>query len=260
MIVLNSAVAAFLRSGIVKIPRALDFSDGSLLNIWRQDILDCLADAPRGLAAPPPSKKVRLKELSPDVWALCEALLGGSDAVEEGWFTNGPVANIGPNPAQSFGWHVDGDSFQHYLDSPEQSLLIIVLWTDVVETSGPTLILPDSVRPVAEALQAAQDGCEQMGLPYADIVADCQPPTKLCGQAGDVFLMHPFVVHTASPKADSGIRLISNPVIRRKKPFILRDGGDCPVSAYTLSKLGVRSVDLPSRPSHERIVPPRLKP
>lgn len=259
MSVLVDAVAAFLRSGIVKFPRALDFSDGSLLCQWREDILDSLAGAATGLAAPTPTQKVRMRDFAPDLWSVCETLLGGTDKVEEAWLTNGVVANIGPNPEQTLGWHVDGDFFQHYLDSPEQGLLMIVLWTNVADTSGPTLVLPDSVRPVAEALHGASGGCAQMSLPYPEIAAKHLSVTPLTGQAGDVFIMHPFMVHSASPMVDQGIRLISNPVIRRKVPFGLRDGGDCPVSAYTLSQLRVNSVDLPSRTTNDWVVPPRLR-
>jgi hypothetical protein len=31
---------------------------------------------------------------------------------------------------ETVGWHNDGDFFVHFLDSPEQALLVIPLWSD----------------------------------------------------------------------------------------------------------------------------------
>lgn len=258
MSALDNAAAAFMRSGIIKLPQAFDFSSGSLLDQWRNDVLEDLEGTSPRLIAPHPSRKVKLDALAPDLWALCQLLLGGSQAVEDSWFTDGPVANIGPNPTQSLGWHIDGDFFNHYLDSPEQGLLIVVLWTDVSEKGGPTLVLPDSIQHIAKALVAMPKGCKQMDLPYHDIVTTCQPPLSLYGQAGDAFIMHPFIVHTASPKYDCGIRLISNPVVRRRCPFDFAKGGDCAVSKYTLAQLGLDGIDMRNQKSEDWFVPPRL--
>ncbi|MDA0321230.1 MAG: hypothetical protein O2923_00730 [Verrucomicrobia bacterium] len=56
----------------------------------------------------------------------------GADAL---WTPPGPDAQ---------GWHKDGDFFLHFLDSPEQGLLTLVLWDDVVERGGPTYIVAES--------------------------------------------------------------------------------------------------------------------
>ncbi|MEQ6204817.1 phytanoyl-CoA dioxygenase family protein [Sulfitobacter sp. HNIBRBA2951] len=258
MTALDNAVEAFLRQGIVKIPNALDFGSGTLLNTWREEVALGLSNTPPGLVAPTPTKKVVLSEVAPDLWALCEALLGGHDAVEDAWLTNGPVANIGPNLEQAFGWHIDGDFFRHFINSPEQGLLMIVLWTDVNVSSGPTQVILDSIGPIARALNANPEGVWQMDLPYNEIVSDSQGAAPIVGQAGDVFLMHPFVVHSASPKLDPGIRLISNPVVRRKYPFDLRDGGDCPVAQFTLSQLEGAELNVPRTQKDGWVLPPRM--
>ena len=55
-----------------------------------------------------------------------------------GW-SDGFIINFGlgadqpwqpPSPEVS-GWHKDGDFFRHFLDSPEQGLLTIVVWSDI---------------------------------------------------------------------------------------------------------------------------------
>jgi hypothetical protein len=74
------------------------------------------------------------------VWrAACE-LIGGEERMAPGnaypW-TDGFIVNLtrgadqpwAPPSGDSPGWHVDGSWFRHYLDSPEQGPLTIVLWT-----------------------------------------------------------------------------------------------------------------------------------
>ena len=51
--------------------------------------------------------------------------------------------------AEAPGWHKDGDWFRHFLDSPEQALLYLVVWRDIEPQSGGTFFAPDSVRPSA---------------------------------------------------------------------------------------------------------------
>ncbi len=50
-----------------------------------------------------------------------------------------------PSP-NSKGWHKDGSYFKHFLDSREQALLPIVMWSDMLHQGGGTFIAPDSVR------------------------------------------------------------------------------------------------------------------
>lgn len=45
-----------------------------------------------------------------------------------------------PSPAVT-GWHKDGSYFRHFLDSREQALLTIVLWSDMRHQGGGTLEL-----------------------------------------------------------------------------------------------------------------------
>ena len=65
------------------------------------------------------------------------------------------IVNL-PDPAQRWwppedwgtnveGWHKDGDWFRHFLDSPEQALLVIVFWRDVTADQGATYAAIDSV-------------------------------------------------------------------------------------------------------------------
>lgn len=50
------------------------------------------------------------------------------------------------------GWHADGDWFYHFLDSPEEVLLIIPLLTDIKPGGGGTAICTDGISLVAQRL------------------------------------------------------------------------------------------------------------
>jgi hypothetical protein len=49
-------------------------------------------------------------------------------------------------------WHNDGDFFVHFLDSPEQALLVIPLWSDIVSKGGGTAICSDGIKYIAKHL------------------------------------------------------------------------------------------------------------
>jgi hypothetical protein len=51
-----------------------------------------------------------------------------------------------------WGWHNDGDFFVHFLDSREQALLVIPLWSDIVPKGGGTVINTDGTRYIAKHL------------------------------------------------------------------------------------------------------------
>lgn len=42
-------------------------------------------------------------------------------------------------------WHTDGDFFVHYLDSPEQALLVIPLFTDMESKCGGTVLCSNGI-------------------------------------------------------------------------------------------------------------------
>jgi hypothetical protein len=99
---------------------------------------------------------------APKAWkAMCE-LLGGEDRVskESATWGDGLIVNLGtpewegkyPHPRELDGWHVDGDFFIHYLDSREQGLLVIPLFTDIKNNAGGTMICSDAIPFIAKHL------------------------------------------------------------------------------------------------------------
>jgi len=49
-------------------------------------------------------------------------------------------------------WHNDSDFFVHFLDSPEQALLVIQLWNDNESKGGGTAVCGDGIKYTANHL------------------------------------------------------------------------------------------------------------
>jgi hypothetical protein len=120
------------------------------------------------------------------------------------------------DPHDRDNWHVDGDFFHHFLDSKEQALLPIVLFKDINIGGGGTMICPDAIPTMASHLAAHPEGVmpdmteiENRKTPYKDFDhaffdAAVKPVAKekfktAVGKAGDIYLLHPLMVHSAAP-------------------------------------------------------------
>lgn len=110
----------------------------------------------------PSHREKPVQEFAPKAWeAMCE-ILGGEDRIakESAVWNDGLIVNLGspefegkfPHPKELPGWHVDGDFFVHYLDSREQALLVIPLFTDIKPHAGGTVICSDAVPLIAKHL------------------------------------------------------------------------------------------------------------
>ena len=64
----------------------------------------------------------------------------------------------GPLGATSPGWHKDGWHYRHFLDSPEQGLLLMYIYDDILPNSGGTQVALDSVAMVAKFFAQHPEG------------------------------------------------------------------------------------------------------
>lgn len=108
-------------------------------------------------------------EFAPKAWtAICE-LLGGEERIagfNRTW-NDGLIVNLGTPEGEGKkvegydlkGWHVDGDFFVHFLDSPEQGLLVIPLFTEIKKDGGGTMICPDAIPFIAKHLVRSSRCC-----------------------------------------------------------------------------------------------------
>jgi hypothetical protein len=199
---------------------------------------------------------VRVAEFAPRAWgAICD-LVGGADRIatpEKVIWGDGFIVNLNvkadepwqPPDKQTWGWHKDGESFRHFLDSPEQGLLVIVVWSDIAPKSGGTFIACDSVPPVARLLREHPEGIEPTH-PFGELVSECGDFEEVTGETGDVVLLHPYMLHAGSPNPSGRPRFITNPPIGLAEPmnFNRDDPAEfSPVERAVLAGLGVDRLD-----------------
>ena len=182
---------------------------------------------------------------------------------------DGLIFNLGDDSGREWvapenwdaGWHVDGDFFHHFLDSPEQALLTIVLWTDIEPEAGGTFLACDSVPLVARFLAEHPEGVAPGGFPSLEMKRQCHDFEEATGRAGDVFLMHPFMLHAASRNAKRHQRIISNPPTKLEAPMNFNrtnPADQSVVERAILRGLNVANYDFKPTGSRERIVPQRV--
>jgi hypothetical protein len=132
------------------------------------------------------------------------------------------------------GYHIEGsyaapDGSSAYwvnIRSRNRGLLVLILFTDLGRHDAPTRLLCGSHLAVPRFLAP-------YGEAGTDADAEFWRPSTLCmtvahatGKAGDVFLCHPFMVHTATwPHRGAGPRMIAQPAVSAPDGFVL-DGSD----------------------------------
>lgn len=199
--------------------------------------------------------------------AICE-LCGGEERINTARWGDGFIVNLGaedhpetwePPSAKVSGWHKDGDFFRHFLDSPEQGLLTIVLWSEVQPRGGATFVAADSVPVVARFLAEHPEGVAPDAFDFSRLIAQCSQFLEATGRAGDVYLMHPYLLHASSKNALRLPRLITNPPVHLKEPMCFHrpDGNYSLVEGAVLRGLGVEHLDFAPSAPRERIIPER---
>ncbi|HEV8557062.1 MAG TPA: hypothetical protein VGR06_11780 [Actinophytocola sp.] len=230
----------------------------------------------------PYRRQLDVREFAPKAWAAACDLVGGAERISADrpyvW-NDSFIVNLRKDAdrpwqaasAESPGWHKDGDFFRHFLDSPEQGLLTIVLWSNVRHQGGATFVAADSVGPVARLLADNPQGVyplrpaeggdpDAVLLPYDDLIAQCHDFVEATGEVGDVYLLHPFVLHAKSPNVLKIPRLITNPPLTLAEPlrFDRADPDLSPVERAVLRALGTTCYEFSPTGPREAIVPPRI--
>jgi hypothetical protein len=111
----------------------------------------------------PGHTKVPVKDFAPKAYYAIADLVGGEDKIadwckdwKDGWIVNFGKPEFKPTDALDVrtldNWHNDGDWFVHFLDSPEQALLVIPLFSDIEPKGGGTVICTDGIGLVAKHL------------------------------------------------------------------------------------------------------------
>ena len=173
-----------------------------------------------------------MKDVAPAAWHVLLELCGGAERVVDGGeglvlgasghgFHNGVAANLckdrdlpwEPPHAEMNGWHCvsaqtallrfpaallmlrrwqDGWHYRHFLDSPEQGLVCVPLFSDILPRSGGTHVSPDSIGVFARFLATLPQGIHadmtQGECPslMRQLVRQCSRFEELTGSAGDM--------------------------------------------------------------------------
>jgi hypothetical protein len=266
-------IESFLRRGHVTIPQCFTRKDAQP---WLDEAWIRLGYDPGDAATwterrvhMPSGRHVEVTDFAPKAWrAACE-LLGGEERIEQPYtWGDGFIVNLGlgadrewqPPSRTSDGWHKDGDFFRHFLDSPEQGLLTLVLWSDIEPRGGGTFVAADSVAPVARLLADTPEGILPDHFDYDDLVSQCDDFVETTGRLGDVVLLHPYVLHAVSQN-HRGPRFITNPPIALREPmrFDRHNPADhSPVERAVLRALGVERLEFRPTGEREGVVPERV--
>lgn len=270
----DEQVQSFLDNGYLVVK---DCVDSAIANRWIEQAYDRL-----GYNRNDPSTWVKdivwmdhqnqmpVRDLAPKAWGAVLDVVGGEERLEtqvmslpvSGHFTSinsflwsdafivnfhrGADKPWQPPSPKVTGWHKDGSYFRHFLDSREQALLTIVLWSDMRHQGGGTFIAPDSVRVVARYLYDHPEGVDPNDFDFQALISECTRFEEVTGTAGDFAILHPFMLHASSQNVIHQPRFMSNPPIVLKEPMNLNRENPADFSLLeraTLHYLGLERLD-----------------
>lgn len=160
-----------------------------------------------------------------------------------------PVRFPSSEPPGDDGWHIDvsfGDSpdfmeWRANVMSKGRALLMLFLFSDVGEEDAPTRIRKGSHIDVARMLApAGADGLTLRQLAERLPETEGREEVAAVGQAGTVYLCHPFLVHAAQPHRGTEPRFLAQPPLLPRASLQLdrADGDYAPVEIAIRHALG----------------------
>jgi len=247
----DAKIQQFIQDGFVRIDRAFPraLADEGRKIMWRD--LPCDPDDPTTWTRPvirlchygdEPFKRAAN---TPVLHAAFDQLVGKGR-----WR---PRPNLGTFPVRfphaddpgDAGWHVDVSfpgptsnpdephfsSWRVNVTSRDRALLMLFLFSDVGEHDAPTRIKIGSHRDIARFLEPlGEAGASHAMLDEVGAALD-RPQALATGEAGTVYLCHPFLVHAAQMHHGAVPRFMAQPPLHPAEPFRLdrEDGSYSPV-------------------------------
>jgi hypothetical protein len=231
-------IERFILDGFVKIedafPRAL--ADAGRAILWRDT--GCDPNDPATWTKP----VVRLAHYSeapfveaantPRLHAAFDQLVGRGRWLPQGNLGTFPVRFPSTVDAGDTGWHVDmsfgGDpsdflSWRANVTSKGRALLMLFLFSDVGEKDAPTRVRAGSHIDIARRLAGAGEAGLALGELAANDFAEsaARPQVLASGEAGTVYLCHPFLVHAAQAHHGTRPRFMAQPPLLPAEPLSL---------------------------------------
>ncbi|MBZ4400134.1 MULTISPECIES: phytanoyl-CoA dioxygenase family protein [unclassified Myxococcus] len=241
-----SQLQQFIEQGFVRLDDAFpkEVAAEARALLWKDT--GCSPDDPSSWTRP----VVRLGEYTQDVFrraANTPRLKAAYDQLVgfERWW---PRMSLGSFPVRfpstenpgDDGWHVDvsfpppggTDSFFEWrsnVSTQGRALLMLFLFSDVGESDAPTRLRVGSHHDVARMLAPMGDaGLSFMELAQRMEQTASRPEALATGDAGTVYLCHPFIAHAAQPHRGTRPRFMAQPPLFPRKPFDL-EKDDCPL-------------------------------
>jgi hypothetical protein len=165
-----------------------------------------------------------------------------------------PIRFPSPHDPGDAGWHLDvsfpdassdlNDFFSWRVNatSKDRALLMLFLFSDVGEEDAPTRIRVGSHLDMAKWLDPFGDA--GVSLRDLDFESSTHRPQVLAtGEAGTVYLCHPFLVHAAQPHHGREPRFMAQPPLDPAEPFQLQraDNDYSPVEIAIRIGLGLQT-------------------
>ena len=156
-----------------------------------------------------------------------------------------PVRFPSPDDPGDAGWHVDvsfpdeaedadpndSSGWRVNVTSRGRALLMLFLFSDVGESDAPTRIKTGSHHDIARLLEPrGEAGASYFSAEELE-VALRRPEVLATGEAGTVYLCHPFLLHAAQMHQGTVPRFLAQPPLTPAEPFRLdrEDGSYSPV-------------------------------
>jgi hypothetical protein len=248
----------FIDSGFVRVddafPRRL--ADEARAILWRDT--GCDPDDPATWTRP----VIRLNQYgqepfvqaanTPVLHRAFDQLVGPARWVPRATLGTFPVRFPSPDDPGDAGWHIDVSfgtetpdflSWRANVTSRGRALLMLFLFSDVGENDAPTRIRAGSHLEMARILAPAGEAGLTLGEMAANGFAETAhlPEVAATGNAGTVYLCHPFLVHAAQPHRGTRPKFMAQPPLLPAQPLRLERGnGDySPVEQAIRTALGM---------------------
>ena len=251
----SAQIEQFITDGFIRIDRAFprEHADVARAILWRAT--GCDPDAPATWTQP----VIRLGMFTdapfieaantPQLHAAFDQLVGRGRWRRPEAMGTFPVRFPSAADPGDAGWHIDVSfgtdapdfmSWRANIHSKGRALLMLFLFSDVGEHDAPTRIRVGSHADIARQLAPAGEE----GMTLRELAADGfetsahRPVVSATGDAGTVYLCHPFLVHAAQPHHGKRPRFLAQPPLLPVDPDS-RPGGDLnPVEQATARALG----------------------
>ncbi|SNQ48468.1 conserved hypothetical protein [Frankia canadensis] len=226
----DEEIEAFVDLGFVRVPEAFPraLADECRSILWRMTGLD--PDDPSSWTQPviridgsgePP---FGLAANAPRLRSAYDQLVGAGRWRPRSGIGTFPIRFPHPDDPGDAGWHMDGGYlpdgetwFWLNILSRDRALLMLFLFSDVGPDDAPTRVKAGSHLDVVPFLAPAGERgrnmlklCQEMDA-AGKLDSPDRPQALATGQAGDVYLCHPFLIHAAQRHRGSVPRFLAQP-------------------------------------------------